>query len=64
MDQLAVRLLENSGHKVEIADNGQIAVNLFKGRHQEGRSYDIILMDVSVSAYERELPSNRILIHL
>ncbi|CED82845.1 protein-histidine kinase [Phaffia rhodozyma] len=46
--KLAVRLLENSGHKVEIADNGQIAVNLFKGRHQERRSYDIILMDVSM----------------
>lgn len=42
--KLAVRLLENCGHSVEIADNGQIAVDLFKARNQAGHPYDIILV--------------------
>lgn len=44
--KLAVRLLENCGHSVEIADNGQIAVDLFKARINAGHPYDIILVSL------------------
>ncbi|KAF9945339.1 histidine kinase osmosensor, partial [Modicella reniformis] len=38
--KLAVRILAKFGHKVNIASNGQIAVELFKSMH-----FDLILMD-------------------
>ncbi|KAJ3968331.1 hypothetical protein EV361DRAFT_1004215 [Lentinula raphanica] len=44
--KLAVKILEKYGHSVEIAENGSLAVEAFKGRVAQGRPFDIILMDV------------------
>ncbi|KAG7450831.1 uncharacterized protein BT62DRAFT_928111 [Guyanagaster necrorhizus] len=46
--QLAVKILEKYGHSVEIAENGNSAVEAFKRRVLQNRPYDIILMDVSM----------------
>lgn len=41
--KIAVHILTNKGHEVEIAENGLIAVNKFKDK-----PYDLILMDVQM----------------
>ncbi|KAK0232780.1 hypothetical protein IW262DRAFT_1257541 [Armillaria fumosa] len=46
--QLAVKILEKYGHSVEIAENGNSALDAFKRRVLQNRPYDIILMDVSM----------------
>ncbi|KAG8927685.1 hypothetical protein FRC01_007082 [Tulasnella sp. 417] len=46
--KVAVRLLENYGHHVQIVENGQLAVDAVKERWHQGKSYDVILMDVSM----------------
>ncbi|KAK0245346.1 two-component histidine kinase Le.nik1-like protein [Armillaria nabsnona] len=46
--QLAVKILEKYGHSVEIAENGNNALEAFKRRVLQNRPYDIILMDVSM----------------
>ncbi|KAH9840883.1 histidine kinase [Rhodofomes roseus] len=46
--KLAVKILEKYGHRVEIAENGQLAVDAFKTRSQRNAPFDIILMDVSM----------------
>ncbi|RDX46360.1 histidine kinase [Lentinus brumalis] len=46
--KLAVKILEKYGHQVEIAENGQLAVDAFKARVQRNRPFDVILMDVSM----------------
>ncbi|KAL0948366.1 hypothetical protein HGRIS_010948 [Hohenbuehelia grisea] len=46
--KLAVKILEKYGHSVEIAENGSLAVDAFKGRVHQNRPFDIILMDVSM----------------
>ncbi|KAJ3516880.1 hypothetical protein NLJ89_g859 [Agrocybe chaxingu] len=46
--KLAVKILEKYGHTVEIAENGSLAVDAFKGRVAQGKPFDIILMDVSM----------------
>lgn len=46
--KLAIKMLEGFGHKHELAQNGQIAVDMFKKRQSEQKPYDIILMDVSM----------------
>ncbi|PBL01519.1 hypothetical protein ARMGADRAFT_1007506 [Armillaria gallica] len=46
--QLAVKILEKYGHSVEIAENGNSALEAFKRRVLQNRPYDIILMDVSM----------------
>lgn len=46
--KLATKILEKYGHQVEIAENGQLAVDAFKARVQRARPFDIILMDVSM----------------
>ncbi|ESK85322.1 protein-histidine kinase [Moniliophthora roreri MCA 2997] len=46
--KLAVKILEKYGHQVEIAENGSLAVDAYKGRIAQGRPFDIILMDVSM----------------
>ncbi|CAL1702932.1 unnamed protein product [Somion occarium] len=46
--KLAVKILEKYGHKVDIAENGLVAVDMFKARAQHNRPFDIILMDVSM----------------
>lgn len=42
--KLAVKILEKYGHSVEIAENGSLAVDAFKGRVAQGRPFDIILV--------------------
>ncbi|KIJ97792.1 hypothetical protein K443DRAFT_681283 [Laccaria amethystina LaAM-08-1] len=46
--KLAVKILEKYGHTVEIAENGSLAVDAFKGRVAQVKPFDIILMDVSM----------------
>ena len=46
--KLAVKILEKYGHEVEIAENGQFAVDAFKARARQKKPFDIILMDVSM----------------
>ncbi|CAE7105650.1 unnamed protein product [Rhizoctonia solani] len=41
-------MLERFGHGVEIAENGQEAVDAVKARYDESRMFDVILMDVSM----------------
>ncbi|CEH17888.1 probable nik-1 protein (os-1p protein) [Ceraceosorus bombacis] len=41
--KLACKILQNQGHKVDVVDNGQLAVMAVKKR-----KYDVILMDVSM----------------
>jgi len=42
--KLAVKILEKYGHTVEIAENGSLAVDAFKGRISQRRPFDIILV--------------------
>ncbi|KAG6848046.1 hypothetical protein H0H93_003884 [Arthromyces matolae] len=46
--KLAVKILEKYGHIVEIAENGSLALEAFKGRVEQKKPFDIILMDVSM----------------
>ncbi|ORY32324.1 CnNIK1 [Naematelia encephala] len=46
--KLAVKLLEVAGHKMEVADNGQIAIEKYKRKQLDGTPFDVILMDVSM----------------
>ncbi|KAG8710676.1 histidine kinase osmosensor [Ceratobasidium sp. 423] len=46
--RVAVKILEKFGHKVQIAENGQFAVDAVKTRYEEGKMFDVILMDVSM----------------
>jgi osomolarity two-component system sensor histidine kinase NIK1 len=42
--KLAVKLLEVAGHKIEVADNGEIAVDKYKRRLLERKAFDVILV--------------------
>jgi osomolarity two-component system sensor histidine kinase NIK1 len=42
--KLAVKLLEVAGHKIEVADNGEIAVDKYKRRLMERKPFDVILV--------------------
>lgn len=42
--KLAVKILEKYGHTVEIAENGSLAVDAFKGRVAQAKPFDIILV--------------------
>jgi osomolarity two-component system, sensor histidine kinase NIK1 len=44
--KLAVRILEKYGHEVDIAENGSLAVDKYKKRILEGRTFDLILVSV------------------
>ncbi|KAK4688001.1 osomolarity two-component system, sensor histidine kinase NIK1, partial [Tremellales sp. Uapishka_1] len=46
--KLAVKLLEVAGHKIEVADNGEIALDKFKRRRVAQTPFDVVLMDVSM----------------
>ncbi|WWD17868.1 hypothetical protein CI109_102312 [Kwoniella shandongensis] len=46
--KLAVKLLEVAGHKIEVADNGEIALEKYKRRQLARTPFDVILMDVSM----------------
>lgn len=47
--KLAVKLLEVAGHKIEVADNGEIALEKYKRRQLAGTPFDVILVSVSAS---------------
>ena len=49
--KLAVKILEKYGHAVEIAENGSLAVDSFKLRVGQGRSFDIVLVSFAVLLY-------------
>jgi len=42
--KLAVKLLEVAGHKIEVADNGEIAYEKYRGRLGAKNPYDVILV--------------------
>jgi osomolarity two-component system sensor histidine kinase NIK1 len=42
--KLAVKLLEVAGHKMEVADNGEIAIEKYKRRQLAGTPFDVILV--------------------
>ncbi|KAG8876636.1 hypothetical protein FRB98_007096 [Tulasnella sp. 332] len=46
--KVAMKLLENYGHHVQIVENGQLAVDAVKERWDQNKPYDVILMDVSM----------------
>ena len=46
--KLAVKLLEVAGHKIEVADNGEIALEKYRRRQLARTPFDVILMDVSM----------------
>ena len=50
--KLAVKILEKYGHAVEIAENGSLAVDSFKLRVGQGRSFDIVLVSLTVLLYK------------
>lgn len=45
--KLAVKILEKYGHSVEIAENGSLAVDAFKGRVLRNQPFNIILVSVA-----------------
>ena len=44
--KLAVKILEKYGHTVEIAENGSLALDAFKGRVSQNKPFDIILVRI------------------
>ncbi|HEX7072323.1 MAG TPA: response regulator [Rhodothermales bacterium] len=46
--KFACRLLEKQGHSVEVASDGEKAVNAYSRAMREGRAFDFILMDVQM----------------
>ncbi|KAG8943229.1 hypothetical protein FRC04_003139 [Tulasnella sp. 424] len=48
---VAVKLLENYGHHVQIVENGQLAVDAVKERWHQGKPYDVILFSADSSPH-------------
>jgi two-component system sensor histidine kinase/response regulator len=46
--QVACEILRGQGFDVDVADNGQIAVDKVQARRAEGQPYDIVLMDMQM----------------
>lgn len=44
--KLAVKILEKYGHSVDIADNGQVAIDSFVQKLESSEPYDIILVSI------------------
>lgn len=42
--KVAMKLLENYGHHVQIVENGQLAVDAVKERWHQSKPYDVILV--------------------
>jgi osomolarity two-component system sensor histidine kinase NIK1 len=49
--KLAVKILEKYGHKVEIAENGSLAVDAFKARVAQGKPFDILVCRFPFSTF-------------
>jgi CheY-like chemotaxis protein len=46
--QVAAELLQSVGLDVDVADNGQLALQCVQASHANGRPYDIVLMDMQM----------------
>lgn len=46
--KLAVKLLEVAGHKIEVANDGEMAIEMYKRKQMAREPFDVILMDVSM----------------
>lgn len=46
--EVAKGLLETQGHDIEIANNGNEAVTLYKKSHAAGNNFDIVILDLSM----------------
>ncbi|EKM50990.1 uncharacterized protein PHACADRAFT_262909 [Phanerochaete carnosa HHB-10118-sp] len=46
--KLAIKMLEKYSHTVDIAENGQTAVDSYVSRYEAGEPYDVVLMDLSM----------------
>ncbi|RQO57197.1 hybrid sensor histidine kinase/response regulator [Paucibacter sp. KBW04] len=46
--QVALELLTDEGFRVDIADNGAIALAKIDQAHQQGQAYDLVLMDMQM----------------
>ena len=46
--KLAVKLLEGGGHRVDVADNGQVAFEKYRDAMLAKKPFAVILMDVSM----------------
>ena len=55
--KLAVKILEKYGHTVEIAENGSLAVDAFKGRVAQNKPFDIILVRLGSGLFFNHLDS-------
>jgi osomolarity two-component system sensor histidine kinase NIK1 len=53
--KLAVKLLEVAGHKIEVADNGEIAFEKYRRRISARDPYDVILVSNQDASRELEL---------
>jgi osomolarity two-component system sensor histidine kinase NIK1 len=45
--KLAVKLLEVAGHKIEVADNGEIAFEKYRRRQLARTGYDVVLVSTA-----------------
>jgi osomolarity two-component system sensor histidine kinase NIK1 len=55
--KLAVKLLEVAGHKIEVADNGEIAFEKYKRRQLARTPYDVILVSLRTPIQAAKLTS-------
>jgi two-component system sensor histidine kinase/response regulator len=46
--QVACEILQAAGFTVEVAENGQIGVNMVLARHMQAFAYDLVLMDMQM----------------
>lgn len=49
--KLAVKLLEVAGHKIEVADNGEIAFEKYQRQQLAGTPFDVILVSTAEDPY-------------
>jgi osomolarity two-component system sensor histidine kinase NIK1 len=49
--KLAVKLLEVAGHKIEVADNGEIAFEKYRRRQLARTAYDVVLVSYSADGF-------------
>lgn len=47
--KLAVKLMEVAGHKIEVADNGEIALEKYKRRQLARTPFDVILVSQMIA---------------
>jgi CheY-like chemotaxis protein len=50
--ELLKELLHRDGHSVEIADNGQTGVNLFRASAAQGEPFDVVITDLGMPYFD------------